>query len=508
MKKIFLLFALAFFCKSAAQFVNIPDPGFKYRLTQAGGYDTNHDGEIDQAEADVVQTMSISSGSPITILNLTGIRAFRNLTHLYLHTSSVTAIDLHEMPHLEYIFVGNVPLLTTLDLSGCPNLYKVMCSSKPQLTSINLLGDSSLGELFLNTNNIGNLDLSTCFNLNTVEVSDNHLSRLTLGFHPNLKIFTARNNLSKTLETIDFSGAPQLETLILSNGGLTSLPLQNLNNLKTVECEQNNLTRLDFTGDVSLETVYCRNNQLESIELYGANNLKELNCFGNKLKVLQINHAKDLHELICAENQIEILDLSNLNIDPTGRRHIDCSKNAMKAFYAYDTHINYLDCSHNDFETLDLSQTWALNFLDAQHTGLYYLKMANQESSGILIDGSRNNLYLEGNTDLFYVCTDDSKVIRFQDYLRSIGLSAKVGSNCSIKPVVTPNPTKDYIFLNGIEKFTLIKLYDATGKFLQYCGDGNITQTIDLSAYGPGIYLLQMSTESGFGNETRKIVKM
>ena len=120
MKNSFLLLLL-FTAMAKAQTVTIPDANFKAKLL-AIGVDTNSDGIIQTTEAISVTTLDISGAS---ILNLTGINAFTNITNLNCSDNLLTSVSI------------NISNLTTLNLYN--NLINTLSILSPaSLTSLNI----------------------------------------------------------------------------------------------------------------------------------------------------------------------------------------------------------------------------------------------------------------------------------------------------------------------------------------------------------------------------------
>jgi Secretion system C-terminal sorting domain len=167
-----LLFVLLFFSAFAsAQTVSIPDSFFKNYLLSATVtnhhardinnasmiVDTNADGAVQQAEADMVYTINIPSSTGIS--SLSGIQSFTNLTSLICkNNNSLTLLDVSGMVNLVSIDAGNNSL-ATLNLSGCTGLVTVNCWGN-ELTALELTGLTSLENLYLSSNNLTEIDLS------------------------------------------------------------------------------------------------------------------------------------------------------------------------------------------------------------------------------------------------------------------------------------------------------------------------------------------------------------
>lgn len=263
MKRISLLLLLVT-SMVQAQNVNIPDPVFKIFLLIADTgngialgpasnpikVDANNDGQIQENEALGVYTLNL--GNTI-ISDLTGISSFTNLTHLDIHSSQ----------------------LTSLDVSALVNLKRLNCSGN-QLTS---------------------LDVSALANLDFLFCDVNAISSLVVGALPNLKYLSCNDN---NLAALDLDGLPGLQALSCANNQLASLSLTNLPQLATLQCDHNQLADLDISDLPSLTQLYCFYNLLTDLDLSSAANLTHLSCGENNIATLNLNGLSQLSALECS----------------------------------------------------------------------------------------------------------------------------------------------------------------------------------------------------------------
>ena len=284
MKKIALLLLL-FVGMANAQIVNIPDANFKARLlaaditsfiaSNAAGnpikIDTNNDGEIQQSEALTVYRLRVFNSS---ILSLTGISSFTNLTHLECNGNILFTLDVSALTNLTNLTCSQ-NFLTSLNLSGMPNLTQVFCDHN-QLTNINLNGSPNILQFYCSNNPLGNLDVTAL---------------------------------------------PNLALLFCENANLTSLNVSGLTNLQGLFCNFNNLTSLNVSGLTSLQQLQCSRNQLSSLNVSTLTSLTSLNCYYNQLTSLDLSNNSNLVQLSCGENNIPTLNINNL----TNLIFLECS---------------------------------------------------------------------------------------------------------------------------------------------------------------------------------------
>ena len=108
-----------------AQIVNIPDANFKnILLNYSPVIDVNSDGEIQQSEALLVTTLTISN---TTINSLVGIEYFLNITQLNCTNNlQLTTLDVSNLAALHSLKCNNNNL-TSLNLN--PNIQDIVCSN-------------------------------------------------------------------------------------------------------------------------------------------------------------------------------------------------------------------------------------------------------------------------------------------------------------------------------------------------------------------------------------------
>ncbi len=160
--------------------------------------------------------------------------------------------------------------------------------------------------------------------------------------------------------------------LNLNSMGLTSLPicLSNFHHLKTLHCDQNELTSLPG-GMIALERLYCSDNHLASLP-DGMDELTVLNCSNNRFTSLP-GGMTVLTSLDCSNNQ-----LSSLPDDMTALTTLKCSENDLNSLPDNMTALRDLDCSSNQLSSLPDGMT-ALTNLDCSKNGLRSLPVGMNE---------------------------------------------------------------------------------------------------------------------------------
>lgn len=391
----------------------IPDNRFReYVLIN---FDTDHNGTIDQTEADAVTEMRLNplvineDKTKPEITSLQGISYFQNLETLMLTSNEIKLTDLSYLSQngkLKQLAIDNSELLTQLDLSVVPTLerfiytgtkLKSLILDNPELKEAYLYNDDWKGE---GHSGLTQLDFSArTTNLETLVISDNFITKIDLSHLVNLKkVSISCKNLSslnlpaslkltelaywgKTKFPGNLADFPNLTRLSI-RGVETPLDLSKNSKLKDLDCSYNGLTRLDVSVLPDLEKLVCDGNELVSLDLSRNPRLKELECSNNKLPKLDVSALPDLEKLKCKWNAITSLDLSQT------------------------TKLVELDCSNNKLTSLDISCCPAikdvrLDFNNLTEFNFSHTKLENLNSRGAF--KSSNLTFYNGNAIADYM---------------------------------------------------------------------------------------------------------
>lgn len=391
----------------------IPDNRFReYVLIN---FDTDHNGTIDQTEADAVTEMRLNplvineDKTKPEITSLQGISYFQNLETLMLTSNEIKLTDLSYLSQngkLKQLAIDNSELLTQLDLSVVPTLerfiytgtkLKSLILDNPELKEAYLYNDDWKGE---GHSGLTQLDFSArTTNLETLVISDNFITKIDLSHLVNLKkVSISCKNLSslnlpaslkltelaywgKTKFPGNLADFPNLTRLSI-RGVETPLELSKNPKLKDLDCSYNGLTRLDVSVLPDLEKLVCDGNELVSLDLSRNPRLKELECSNNKLPELDVSVLSDLEKLKCKWNAITSLDLSQT------------------------TKLVELDCSDNKLTSLDISRCPAikdvrLGFNNLTEFNFSHTKLENLNSRGAF--KSSNLTFYNGNAIADYM---------------------------------------------------------------------------------------------------------
>jgi len=249
-----------------AQIVDIPDANFKYALVNENvvdidgdeigdiPVDTNNDGEIQESEAESVESLIVSD---FEIISLEGIQSFIYLEKLY-------------------------------------------CTVN-QLTSLNITQNTNLEVLICSWNQINNLNISQNPNLKTLAIRGNPISNLDLTQSPNIEKLYCEFNL---LTELDVTQNLALETLFCGFNSLTSLNVSQNINLEVLYCWENQLSELDVSQNINLRIIDCESNPLSNLNIKNGNNtnMSKMYTYDNpNLFCIQIDDLDYANNVYCDE---------------------------------------------------------------------------------------------------------------------------------------------------------------------------------------------------------------
>ena len=205
-----------------------------------------------------------------------------------------------------------------------------------------------------------------------------------IGYLKNLEILLCSGN---GLTSLDVSQNNKLEVLYCYDGRLESLVIGDMPHLVKLNCRDNRLTSLDLTGAPRLKRLDCKRNQLESLSLGSMEQMYLIDCRENAFTSLDLSSVASISEVDCRRNQsltslkckkIQTLDCSECqltSLELEEIRRLDCSKNQLA--YLKASRVSRLYCSENVLAELDLSGSPMLEYLDCSNNQLRILDLTN-----------------------------------------------------------------------------------------------------------------------------------
>lgn len=192
----------------------IPDNNFMKCLLE--NCDINGDNRVSYSEVLSTEGLEISSKS---ISSLKGIEYFKNLIYLHCEYNELTELDLNNNTKLGYLQLGHNKL-TRLDITGCYMLNFFKCEYN-ELTELDVTGNSIICWMSAANNKLKRMDVSNVWNLQYMNVSNNQLTELIIGDKKEnlFSLYLEKNQLTE----LDVTMCPILKTLSVYHNNLTSL---------------------------------------------------------------------------------------------------------------------------------------------------------------------------------------------------------------------------------------------------------------------------------------------
>ncbi|MBP7965431.1 MAG: T9SS type A sorting domain-containing protein, partial [Paludibacteraceae bacterium] len=242
------------------------------------------------------------------------------------------------------------------------------------------------------------------------------------------------------------------------------VPTANLKTITSLDIADENISNLTGIEDfVALKTLTCNFNNLTSLDLSKNIALTSLDCSINKLSMLNISGCTALISLECSDNEIASV---NLSANPN-----------LTEVHFYNNKLSSFDIRNNN-------------------------------------NGKITRLDVIQNPDLTCIYVDDKNAIP-SNWTKDVTSSyANDESECST-PITQisaeqftfyPNPTSGIINLDlQGKRIQNLKIVDVTGKIISEKNHVNSTETIDLSNFSNGLYLVILQSENG--TQSFKVVK-
>ena len=182
------------------------------------------------------------------------------------------------------------------------------------------------------------------------------------------------------------------EEIDVSIKGLTSLDVTRFKNLKTLNCNYNQLTSLYFPE--TLQELFCSHNQLTSLHL--PETLQLLFCSHNQLSSLHL--PETLQELHCYYNQLTSLYCNN------NLQHLYCYRNRLTSLHLNEK-LQIVHCSRNQLTCLQLNEN--LQTISCSHNPFYEILNTKDENQ------IKQKLRVLYNFRYLYYCLKFKKQFRY-----------------------------------------------------------------------------------------------
>ncbi|WP_146185097.1 DUF7619 domain-containing protein [Flavobacterium pallidum] len=264
-------------------------------------------------------------------------------------------------------------------------------------------------------------------NLRSLDCSYNELTSLDLNTLGQLISLNCNNN---NVATLNVSGISSLDYLSCQFNLLTSLNLAGNTALKQLICAKNNLVTLDLSELPLLEYIDCRYNvSITDLNIAGLSNISYLDCSGNHITSLDFQaSASALKELICHHNDLNIIEIGTC--DQLVR--LDCSFNPIWSLEFYNQGpnlISNLNCSSTLITSIDISNLPNVHYL----TGLSFQNCLDLEYANVK-NGSPSGAEFGNNPSLIYICADEEEIPFIENLYSQYPELVQINSYCSFTP--------------------------------------------------------------------------
>ena len=334
-------------------------------------------------------------------------------------------------------------------------------------------------------------------------INNDNISDLT-----GIEDFTALTDLqcdNNQLTSLDVSNNTALEILTCSSNQLTSLDLSNNIELADLVCSSNQLTSLDVTNNTALTNLLCFYNQLTSLDVTNNTALTYLGVAINQLTSLDVTNNTALTYLVCQENQLTSLDVTN----NTALTYLGCQENQLTSLDVTNNNaLDTLRCEENQLTSIDVSNNTILRGLFCQGNQLTNLDVRNGNNSGFSYFNALENpslacIYVDdtdySNANWSFGKDPNSTFVETEAECEALSVE---DNTLELDVFIYPNPTDDYLFIEGNKNPVSISIYNLLGAEVIAT---SATDKINVSELSKGVYLIRIS--DGVNQTDKKFIK-
>ncbi|WP_312389989.1 hypothetical protein, partial [Chryseobacterium sp.] len=222
-------------------------------------------------------TIQNTSAQEISLENINGVNisSNQNLKKFSLVMSTITSLDLSNLPLLEEVSVSNNQFLTNINFAGDFSLKKLSLF-RNKLNSLSVPNPSLIYYLNIGFNVFQTFDPTPYTALSTFMAHENQLTSLNFSSNPLITMLYIYNN---QLSTLTLNNNPILSYLYANNNHITNITLDQSKALKGIELMNNSLINLDLSKQIILEYAFLDNNlNLQTLNLKnGKHNYQSIN---------------------------------------------------------------------------------------------------------------------------------------------------------------------------------------------------------------------------------------
>lgn len=286
------------------------------------------------------------SASHNYITNIIDINNISNLSNINVSSNQITSVDcLRENKQLTHVNISNNEIVNINDLLLSPNKIRNLYCYNNLLTSINL---------------------TKCFKLEVLDVSDNNIEELDITSLKKLKILIANKCCIKKIRIDDTYR--MLETVSLKFNRLTTFNIKN-----------NNISKLDISNNFIEGMIFIECPRLIKLDA-SFNKITNIVLLSNTITNLNLSHNK-----FTSIPYIESLEILNLDLSNNFIMDIDTS------FY-FTGSLKNLNLSSNNITNIDNIITFtSLEYLDIENNNIRNINILNEHNK-------LKTLKIKGNT--------------------------------------------------------------------------------------------------------------
>ncbi|PBJ11436.1 T9SS type A sorting domain-containing protein [Flavobacterium sp. ACN6] len=348
-----------------------------------------------------VSSNTLLTGLSINANKITSLNIENNLLLVDLNCSGnqLTSLNVDKNTALKYLWCG-ANKLTSINIDKNLELDDFRCGNN-QLTSLNVKNNKKLLNLNFQINKITSLNISTNTLLDQLICYENELTSLDISHNLDLSLLACQDN---KITSIDISKHPKIYEVVCNNNNLTYLNVNNGNN------NNFDLFFSNFVGNPDLTCIIVddvSNANADWADKKDASATFAASCerftlipdinFENKLIALGFDSGTPDGKVLTSNiDTVEVLDVNSRNsndriTDLTGIQDFKSLKS--------------LDFMSNKVTTANLSQNFALTYIDAGFNNLTTLDISNNlELSNLSITGNKLTvLDISQNNNLEYL---------------------------------------------------------------------------------------------------------
>ena len=286
-------------------------------------------------------------------------------------------IDMSEAAAVTSLFINDPAIADMTGIRSFVNLSQLICNSNA-LISLDISGLNQLNYLSMNYTQVTALDLSAVPGLTSIIINNNQqLTTLNVNGLLNL---TSLNCMQNNISALNVNSLTNLGGLSCDHNNISNLNINGLLHLAGVSCRDNDLSTLNISNCPAIATLYCGNtalgghvNHLTSLDLSGFPNLAFFNCDGNQLSSLDFSSCTQIQQATCRNNLLTSLNVSGL----TTLSYLICTDKLLGSLNVSGcSALSYFDCRNNQITGLDLTSCILLQQLLSTNNNIASLNLA------------------------------------------------------------------------------------------------------------------------------------